>query len=371
MGCEGTLDVARSDMEHTSRPVSVKAGAADADTKAVRSLAPRIRTMTAFIVLTVTIVVSTVAPAYATAGFGDVDPDDYFAAAVQWMTDRGYIEGISPGCFGPGVPTTRGDMATLLHRVNGEPDAEGGEPFDDVGPYDPFFDAVVWLYQTGVTVGTSPTTFSPDDVLTRGQIATFLHRIAGEPDTGSESFVDVAEDDWFRDAVAWMVDEGITVGTTSDTFSPYLTVTRAHVVTFLYRSVGEPAVTLDESGDCDPYPNLAEAEALSFSLLNELRSDLGLVQLVRDPEMDAAAREWSRVMEETGEFKHSGLPWAENIAWWSADWKPPADAATLFNDLWIDSDGHYRNMTNTRWRRVGIGFWVGDGGWYATHVFSR
>ena|GEM_PF-1276643 len=334
-------------------------------------IARRLTLVIGIVALTLSIAAS---PALATAGFGDVEESDYFAHAVQWMVDNDYVDGTSPGCFSPDTPTTRGEMALLIHRVNGEPYPGGGEPFVDVSESDPFHDAVAWLYQTGITVGTSATTFSPDSDLTRADVAAFLYRVAGEPGSSGEPFVDVGEGDWFWSAVGWMVAETITFGTTETTFSPYLTLTRAQVVTFLYRSVGEPSVTLDPGGVCGPedaYPSLAEAEAASFTLLNELRASLGRVLLVRDPIMDAAARDWSHTMDTTGDFKHSSLGWAENIAWWSAGWKTPVQAAEKFNELWIDSSGHYRNMINPDWRKVGVGFWRSDDGWHATHVFSR
>jgi hypothetical protein len=292
-----------------------------AETTRVNSMT-KLRTATWFRVALVAglcaLAVGLMAPAAgAIAGFGDVDEDDYFAHAVQWMVDNSYIEETSPGCFSPDAPATRGEMAMLIHKVNGEPNPGGGEPFSDVTPADDFYEAVAWLYQTGITVGTSATTFSPESDLTRAETAAFLYRLAGEPGGAGEPFLDVSPSDWFSDPVGWMVAEEITVGTSATEFSPYRTLTRAHVVTFMYRSAGEPYVSLDLSGTCGPvdaYPTLADAEAASFVLLSELRASLGRVELTRDSTMDAAARNWSHTMDTTGKFEHSTLGWAENIA---------------------------------------------------------
>jgi uncharacterized protein YkwD len=312
------------------------------------------------------------APAGAIGGFGDVPAGAFFAAPVQWMVDSGITSGTGPGCFSPDATTTRGEVATFIHRWLGQP-ASGGEPFVDVGDGDFFHDAVAWMYGAGVTGGTTPTTFEPHDPVTRGELAAFLHRVENEPTGYSEPFVDVGDQHFFRDAVAWMVDTGATSGTTPFTFEPYRSVTRGEIAAFLYRLSGEPSVVLGSDGVCDPsglHADLAEAEAHSLDLLNDLRRGLGLGPVVRDATMDAFARDWSRVMDDTDDFRHSGGPWAENIAWWSAGWMAPDAAADRLHDLWVDSAGHYANMTNPSRTHVGIGFWRGDDGWHATHVFS-
>ncbi len=112
------------------------------------------------------------------------------------------------------------------------------------------------------------------------------------------------------------------------------------------------------------------AEATSFELLNDLRAGLGLHPLERVGEMDAYARDWSATMDATGAFEHSWGPYPENIAWWSAGYASPEEAAQRLHDLWVNSPGHYRNMTRASFVSIGIGFWQSDdGGWHATHVF--
>ena len=121
-----------------------------------------------------------VSPVGASSEFGDVQPDDYFAAAVQWLADEEITVGVSEGCFGSDDIVTRGQFATFLWRWAGElPGTD--HPFVDVAADRFFSDAVRWLWTTGITTGTSPTTFSPDDQLTRGHIATFFWRHADRP----------------------------------------------------------------------------------------------------------------------------------------------------------------------------------------------
>ncbi len=310
------------------------------------------------------------APAHAAAGFGDVPAGQFYTEAVQWMVDEGITTGTSEGCFEPSAPATRGQVATFLHRYKGLP-AGGGEPFTDVGANHFFADAVAWMASTRVTTGVTPTTFEPNRHVTRGELATFLYRVEGSPAAGAEPFHDVDPEDFFAEPVAWMVEQGITTGVTATSFAPNRPVTRAEIATFLYRVAGQPTATLapDEVCPIGAYGNLRVAEALSFELLNQLRTGLGLGPLTRTTTMDDFARTWSATMDSSGSFQHSSGPYGENIAWWSAAAASPEAAAARMHDLWADSPGHYRYMTRAGHDEVGIGFWHSDDGWHATHVF--
>ena len=95
----------------------------------------------------------------AVGGFGDVEMGEFYSEAVQWMVDNEITSGTSPGCFSPGEVTSRAQAATFIHRAAGEP-AGGSEPFSDVSPTDYFSDAVRWMVAAGITTGTTPSTFS-------------------------------------------------------------------------------------------------------------------------------------------------------------------------------------------------------------------
>ena len=183
-------------------------------------------------------------PAAAVAGFGDVPDGQYYTAAVQWMVGEGITNGTSPACFSPDGATTRGEAAAFLHRMRREP-AAPPHPFTDVvAPWQQA--AVAWLHSAGITTGTSPTTFEPALVMTRGQMAVMLHRLAGAPAAPPHPFTDVVAP-WQRAAVAWLHSAGVTTGTSATTFSPELPVTRAQFATFLHRYAGTPAVEVDAS----------------------------------------------------------------------------------------------------------------------------
>ncbi len=125
------------------------------------------------------------------------------------------------------------------------PKWEGESPlkFVDVKIDDYFCDAVIWAVANGITKGMDATHFSPNSTCTRAQVVTFLWRTAGEPEpSGSKNpFSDVKADDYFFKAVLWAVENGITAGTSKTAFSPNDGCTRAQVVTFLWRTEGKPA----------------------------------------------------------------------------------------------------------------------------------
>ncbi len=313
-----------------------------------------------------------IVPASALAGFGDVGPDEFYSEPVQWFADSGITNGISPGCFGPGHGATRGEVATFLHRYAGRPGA-GSEPFTDVKPGDFFAEPVAWMVSAGITTGATDTTFAPQRNVTRGEVAAFLHRFVGQPDGGAEPFSDVNPTDFFAGAVAWMVSTGVTTGTSATTFDPHRPVTRGELATFLYRVDGSPRVTLSDGGVCGETTeanSLSVAEAVSWALLNDVRIDAGLPSLTRDSAMDSFARSWSNTMADSADFTHSSGPYAENIAWWSAASASPEEAAERLHGLWVNSPGHFRNMTRANVTEVGIGFWQSADGWHATHVFG-
>ena len=98
--------------------------------------------------------------------------------------------------------------------------------------------------ENGVTNGTTAAIFSPNVTVTRAQMVTFLWRAHGAPGSGGANpFTDVSSNAYYYDAVLWAVESGITNGTTATTFSPDAPVTRAQAITFQWRTAGAPAVS--------------------------------------------------------------------------------------------------------------------------------
>ena len=168
--------------------------------------------------------------------YGDVSKDSYYYDAVKWAAETGVTTGVGDGLFAPEWVCTRGQIVTFLWRASGSPAPKATElPFTDVAADAYYAQAVLWAVENGITNGTSETTFSPDQTCTRAHAVAFLYRMSGSPAAAGSTFSDVAADAYYRAAVAWAVEKGITNGTSGTTFSPDDTCTRGQIVTFLYR----------------------------------------------------------------------------------------------------------------------------------------
>lgn len=119
---------------------------------------------------------------------------------------------------------------------------DAGNPFGDVRTTDDYHDPVLWAVEAGVASGLSDTVFGPHVVCTRGQVLTFLWRAMGSPQPMQDTslFQDVQPDSYCNQAVLWAVEQGITTGSGPDTFSPDIPCTRAQVLLFLWRAMGRP-----------------------------------------------------------------------------------------------------------------------------------
>ena len=172
------------------------------------------------------------------ARFDDVSANAYYADAVEWAVSKGITSGTSANTFSPDASCTRAQMVTFLWRANGSPKADRANPFTDVSAEAYYYDAVLWAVEQGITSGTSATTFSPDATVNRGQTVTFLWRANGSPVVDyAMSFTDVDANAYYAGAVRWAVSEGITSGTSGNSFSPNADCTRAQIVTFLYQDM--------------------------------------------------------------------------------------------------------------------------------------
>lgn len=173
----------------------------------------------------------------ATINFRDVNQSDYYYDAVQWAVEKGITEGTSATTFSPDASCTRAQMVTFLWRAAGSPAPKSTvNPFTDVSASDYYYNAVLWAVENGITTGVSADRFAPGATVSRGQTVTFLYRANGSPAANGASFGDVAADEYYANAVAWAVQNGITTGTGNGKFTPNAPCTRGQIVTFLYRS---------------------------------------------------------------------------------------------------------------------------------------
>lgn len=172
--------------------------------------------------------------------FQDVAKSSYYNKAVYWALGTGITNGTTATTFSPNKACTRAEAVTFIWRMCGQPESSATScPFNDVKKSAFYYDAMMWAVENDITNGLSATKFGPNEPCTRGQIVTFLWRTMGEarPAAGSCPFTDVSTRGFYYDAMMWAIESGITDGTSSTTFSPNAPCTRAQIVTFMYRLI--------------------------------------------------------------------------------------------------------------------------------------
>lgn len=176
--------------------------------------------------------------------FADVSVDAWYADAVQYVVDKGMMNGTSENSFSPDETTTRGMIVTMLHRLENEP-AASASAFNDVAAGSWYADAVAWAAEQGVVNGVSDTAFAPDTAITREQMAAILYRYAqskGQGFTGAWAFqLDYpdadAVSDYAYEAMCWATLHGIINGMGDGSLAPQGAATRAQVATMLMRFI--------------------------------------------------------------------------------------------------------------------------------------
>lgn len=171
--------------------------------------------------------------------FADVAQNAYYAKAVTWAVDKEITSGLTSTMFGPNQDCTRGQIVTMLWRAMGSPEpSENKTSFKDIKSSEYFYKPILWAVETGITSGTTTTTFSPNAACTRAQAMTFLWTAEGKPTTlNTIQFKDVGSGSYYYQAVRWAAKNKITSGTTAATFSPNAKCTRAQIVAFLYQTM--------------------------------------------------------------------------------------------------------------------------------------
>ena len=176
--------------------------------------------------------------------FKDVqNSGSYYFEPVYWAARHNLTGGVSDDIYGVGKNLTRAQMITFLWRAAGKPTVATSSSFTDIPDGAYYEDAVNWAAAEGITTGTTDTTFSPNQALTRAQAVTFLYNAYGNGEkytaTKSSDFTDVSENAYYFDAVNWAVKNGITAGKSATKFCPDDICVREQGVTFLFRTVSD------------------------------------------------------------------------------------------------------------------------------------
>lgn len=170
--------------------------------------------------------------------FTDVPKTAWCRADVEYVWQHGIMKGISATKFGPDTKMTRAMFVTVLYRMEGSPSVEGMQipAFTDIGAKW-CYDAIIWAYNAGVTLGKTATTFAPNDSITRAEIVTMVYRYSGSPTvSGVPNFTDAASvGAWARDAIIWATSVGVVNGYTDGSFGPNKTALRSEMAAMLHR----------------------------------------------------------------------------------------------------------------------------------------
>ena len=200
------------------------------------------------------------------------DPTAAKAGATVTLTpvpDRGYQVGTVAVTdrFGEAVAVTENADGTYVFTMpNGQVTVtvtfeQAPLPFPDVAEGDWFYDAVVYAYETGLMDGVGDSLFAPNSETTRAQLVTILYRLEGEPEvSGTSGFSDVAAGTWYTDAVAWAAENGIVNGVNDTEFAPGDDLTRQQLVTILYRYAESKGYDVSASADLSGYPDAGQVQ---------------------------------------------------------------------------------------------------------------
>ena len=185
-----------------------------------------------------------------------------------------WVAGINHPTFAWDVWHIPADYAKFIEAIAAFVTKVETSPFSDVSTSAYYYEAVKWAQEKGITGGIGNGLFGPNQPCIRAQIVTFLWRAAGSPVVNyAMNMSDVPEGSYYAEAVRWALSEGITTGTTENTFSPDSECTRAQAVAFLFRYAASEAVTLQElvSGfsDADSVPGYA-LPAMNWALAEEI-----------------------------------------------------------------------------------------------------
>ncbi|WP_417050553.1 glycosyl hydrolase family 18 protein [Dysosmobacter welbionis] len=173
--------------------------------------------------------------------FRDVAPGAWYEEAVRYVYEAGLMQGTTGTTFSPGRTSNRGQIAAILHRLEGSPRA-GTPPFTDVAADSYCADAVAWAEKNNIVRGFEDGTFRPEGRITRQQLAAILFRYlehrgadtAGRADLSRFSDT-AAVADYAREAMAWAVSAGLLQGRSDGTLDPAGSATRAQTAVILQR----------------------------------------------------------------------------------------------------------------------------------------
>ena len=223
------------------------------------------------------------------ATYADVQPDDWFADAVNYCSEKGYMKGVSETEFAPNLTMNRAMLVTILYRCAGEPAVESGETpaFPDVEAASWYENAVIWGNENELVKGYEDGTFRPTKAVSREEMMVFIYRYMQFCDkvgnnNDSRIFTSFPDCDkvgnWSAEAVKWCTAQGI-IGGANGCIQPAGSSTRAQIATVLRRldaflagETGTVTVTAGEGGTVVPSGSFSLVQGAVLTLRPEPQS---------------------------------------------------------------------------------------------------
>ena len=342
--------------------------------------------------------------------FSDVRPSDWYSAAVNYVCEKGLMNGTSNTTFSPNTTTSRGMIVTILYRLAGSPDmpeSNWGYPYADVDAAAYYSTPVYWARMNDLVTGYSDTQFGPDDAITREQLTAILYRYADY--LGLDTDTDFIPDKYYdfpdyktvsryaANAMSWCVNKGIVNGSNGK-LHPQGTATRAEVATILMNAEGilnkneptDPDTPI--SPDEQPAPDNTDSEVTddnqtvtdeisqrptgksavdeyggywdydlsnaTFDAINDLREQHGLPRLVYSLQV----QEWADIRSKElvgayrdnlydAHFRPDGTPFVtvgKGCNTENALGNIISASAQSNANIWYASEGHRDNILNTQ-----------------------
>ena len=173
--------------------------------------------------------------------FSDVNPNDWFCSDVEYVSEKGLMQGTENGVFSPSAQTTRAMIVTILWRLEGSATKSKAE-FSDVNPNDYFYNAVAWAAANNIVSGYNTDKFAPNDSATREQLAAIVYRYASFKKYNMTALSDLdaytdknSVSEYAVDAFKWAIANKIITGTSKDMLSPQDFVQRSQAAAILHR----------------------------------------------------------------------------------------------------------------------------------------
>lgn len=223
--------------------------------------------------------------------------------SIWYLDDAGNLLSI-PCTYDPATGTVSCNLTHLSYYVVGyaAPPVQPVwvNPFTDVGESDWFYESVAFVVQKGLFSGTSHSTFGPEGDMTRAMLVTVLYRLAGEPGGGTNSFSDVPDRSWYADAVAWASGQGIVKGCGSGEFRPADPITREQLAVILYNYARSRGYSVSGFSDAPQFADGSKvsawaAEAMKWAAGTGLITGKG--SGILDPQGTAARAQVAAVLQ--------------------------------------------------------------------------